>query len=263
MGRSRGLFRLFLDFDVYTGATGESAEQGLSTKVVTSLTQQYQHQNRQVFCDNYFTSVDLFQRLLQNETYACGTARPDRKEYPSELMVDANDMERGEHRFRQHGNLVACVWKDTKHVKMLSTMNHPESTTTVQRTLHDGSRVDVSCPQCIDEYNHNMSGVDMGDQYRGYYRVRLKCRKNYKYIFWFLFGVALTNAFILWSRYRASTCKSLTMKEFRLKVAKSLIGDYMSRKRAGRPRSNLQQPTTPVVLSEHMPTSTTRSTQCT
>lgn len=248
----------FLDFNIYTGATGDT-EHGLSTSVVTSLAQQYQHEKRQVFCDNYFTSVDLFHQLSRNETYACGTARPDRKGYPSELLENAKSMERGEHRFRQYGSLVATVWKDTKHVKMLSTMNHPDSTTTVNRKLHDGSTVDVSCPQCIDDYNHYMSGVDKGDQLRGYYHVRLKCRKNYKYIFWFLFDVAITNAFILMQRYSASTTKPLTMKEFRMHLAKGLIDDYMSRKRAGRPRSNPQPPTTPVTLSEHFPAKTVSS----
>ena len=42
-----------------------------------------------------------------------------------------------------------------------------------------------------------MGGVDDNDQLRGYYHVRLKCRKLYKYIFWFLFDVAIVNSFIV------------------------------------------------------------------
>ena len=49
-----------------------------------------------------------------------------------------------------------------------------------------------------------MGGVDRGDQLRGYYHVRLKCVKNYKYIFWFLFEVAVTNAYIL-THYTVAT----------------------------------------------------------
>ena len=46
-----------------------------------------------------------------------------------------------------------------------------------------------------------MGGVDQNDQLRGYYNVRLKCRKYYKYIFWFLFDLAITNSYILTKRH--------------------------------------------------------------
>ena len=78
-----------------------------------------------------------------------------------------------------------------------------------------------------------MGGVDHNDQLRGYYHVRLKCRKFYKYIVWFLFDVAIVNSFIL--------CKHFThlgitdLKTFRTELAKSLIGSYCSRKHPGRP----------------------------
>lgn len=65
---------------------------------------------------------------------------------------------------------------------MLSTMNRPNSTTTVKHKLNDGSTVEVACPQCIVDYNHFVSGLDKGE-----------------YIFWFLFDVAVTNSFILMS----------------------------------------------------------------
>jgi len=35
----------------------------------------------------------------------------------------------------------------------------------------DGSIVDVRCPQAMVDYNRHMGGVDLGDQYRGYYQV--------------------------------------------------------------------------------------------
>ena len=172
----------FVDFNVYTGATGESPEHGLASQVVMTLTEEYQNQKRQVFCDNYFTSPQLFHALYQNGTYACGTVRLDRKGYPSELSSVAVGLERGHHVFRQCNSLVATIWKDTKDVKMLSTMTQPQATAPVNRKRHDGSTIQIPCPLCIVEYNKYMGGVDEGDQLRGYYRVRLKCRKNYKYI---------------------------------------------------------------------------------
>ena len=46
-------------------------------------------------------------------------------------------------------------------------------------------------------YNTNMGGVDHNDQLRGYYHVRLKCRKFYKYIFWSVFDVAIVVSFFV------------------------------------------------------------------
>ena len=83
-------------------------------------------------------------------------------------------------------------------------------------------------------------GVDHGDQLRGSYSVRLKCTKNYKYIFWFLFDTCVTNAYILHSfDVRSETTDH---KHFRLMLAEQLIGHYMSRKRAGRPRKRPHHP---------------------
>ena len=84
-------------------------------------------------------------------------------------------------------------------------------------------------------YNLYMGGVDLGDQLWGYYHVRLKCTKNYKYIFWFLVDVSPTNAFILHS-FDVQTGTPMTLKQFRLKLAEQLIGTYISRKRIGRAR---------------------------
>ncbi len=83
-----------------------------------------------------------------------------------------------------------------------------------------------------------MGGVDLNDQLRQYYHLRLKSRKNYKYFFWFIVDVALSNAYILtkFDTYLSDTYK--TIKSFRIELAKQMIGDYNSRKRRGRRTSN-------------------------
>ena len=128
--------------------------------------------------------------------------------------------------------MVASAWKDNKVVTILSTSSDPITTGTVLRRQKDGSRIDVPCPQAIISYNKRMGGVDRGDQLRGYYDCRTKSRKFYKYIYHFLFDVSITNAFILHKHYGSNTYKAV--KEFRLQLAKQLIGDYCTRRRAGR-----------------------------
>ena len=70
------------DFQVYTGKEGNVAEKGLGERVVKDLTREIWGKNHHVYCDNYFTSTDLFQELLENGTYACGTIRTNRKGLP-------------------------------------------------------------------------------------------------------------------------------------------------------------------------------------
>ena len=121
---------------------------------------------------------------------------------------------------------------DRKVVTVMSTTSQPEMGTVLRRQK-DGTRITVPCPLSIIDYNQFMGGVDRGDQVRGYYSCRTKCRKFYKYIFHFLFDVAITNAYILQKGYCDSAPFS-TIKAFRLQLASELIGNYCSRRRAGR-----------------------------
>ena len=68
-----------------------------------------------------------------------------------------------------------------------------------------------------------MGGAEKADQLRGYYHV---CPKNYKHVFWFLFDVATTNAFILHLYFSVTTSTPMTLKQFRVKFAEQLIGNH-------------------------------------
>ena len=69
------------DFSVYTGKE-ESAEKNLGPKVVKSLARPLVGGNYHLFFDNFFSTVKLFDDLLEDQIYACGTFRRDRKNVP-------------------------------------------------------------------------------------------------------------------------------------------------------------------------------------
>ena len=71
-----------------------------------------------------------------------------------------------------------------------------------------------------------MAALDKGDQSRGYYHCRIKSRKFYKYIYYFLFDVTITNAFILYRGWSGAT--KITIKQFRIQLAKELIGGIVA-----------------------------------
>ena len=139
---------------------------------------------------------------------------------------------RGDAEIIQWDGVVALLWRDNRVVTLLSTNAQPQQQDSVQRREHDGRRVDVPCPAAMALYNAYMGGVDRNDQLRQSYHVRLKCRKMYRYLFWFIFEIAAANAHILYTHYSGAARKPL--KEFRLELAKGLVGDYSGKKLSGR-----------------------------
>ncbi len=143
--------------------------------------------------------------------------------------------------FLQHDNLIANVWRDNKLVYVMST-NVPHQMTTCARKEKNGSVKDVAIPESIKLYNQYMNGVDRADQLRSYYHYKLKSRKFYMYIFFFLFESCKGNSFVLQKKYSPSPVKFL--KIYRLALAERLIGNYNSRHRYGLPQ--VIQDTAPV-----------------
>ena len=74
-----------------------------------------------------------------------------------------------------------------------------------------------------------MGSVDLNDQLRGYYAIGTKSRKWWRYLFWFCVDVSIVNAFIL--ERKAINHPSMTQLDFRVELAKDLIGEFSSRGR--------------------------------
>ena len=74
----------FHKFQVYTGEEG-SGEKQLGQRVVKDLTQHLKGRNHHVFFDNFFTSEQLLSDLAEDNIFACGTARKDRRGFPPTL----------------------------------------------------------------------------------------------------------------------------------------------------------------------------------
>ena len=207
--------------------------------------------------------------------YGCGTLRSNRNGFPTDLKphlkkglstrenfnVRQCQGAKGDNwktNHKQSNRLAVSLWQDNHPVIIISTNCDPSETTTVQRRQNDGTSISIPCPMSVYVYNKYMGGVDHNDQLRGYYNVRMKGRKFYKYIFWFLFEVALTNSYILSKNY--STCTLSNIKDFRTDLARSLIGEYNSRKRRGRPNSSC--PSTTRFREEHFPTRAPKEGRC-
>lgn len=181
------------------------------------------------FCDNFFTSIKLACDLLRDETYMCGTIRPNRRGFPNGLSpqkAEVKALRKGESKFYRRGNLVASVWKDTRLVCFLSTQSSPVGDKTVNRKQCDGTIIQVPTVPAAMMYNKNMGGVDLNDQQRNYYAVGCKWRKWWRYLLWFLVNVSTVNGHIL--ETEAENHRSRPQLQFRVELAKTLVGEFSS-----------------------------------
>ena len=237
------------EFQVYTGKSDQtsSSEGGLGERVVKKLCERLHGKNHHVYMDNYFSTPKLFTDMERACIYCCGTVRVNRKGLPVELKNKRLLRNQGDFVIFQKGSLTATAWKDKKQVNFLSTNCNPTEIDTVSRRQKDGSRVDVVCPIVSKCYTTYMSGVDRADQLRMQYATCRKAVKWWKYIFWFLFDIAVCNAFICMRESashqlvsRRGKVKLRTQIDFRIKLAEQLIGDFRSlRKRKSTPTVDL------------------------
>ena len=106
------------EFEVYEGKKGDKVEKGLGAQAVMALTEHIHGRYHHVYCDNFFTGVDLFLDLLRKQTYAWGTIRPHRRGFPSDFkpLLKKGLLNREDSRTVQNGYLTVSIWQDTKPI---------------------------------------------------------------------------------------------------------------------------------------------------
>lgn len=156
------LFKLCLeggylyDLKVYCGQESQSnsATETVPTKVVLNLTQDLLGKGRTLCVDNYYTSVELAHKLLDEDTYLLGTLRSNRKNNPKNVIQ--KKLKRGEV-IAQESNTGIYVekWKDKRDVMMLTTKVVPEMVTIRKRAG------EIEKPKTVIEYNKHKSYIDI------------------------------------------------------------------------------------------------------
>ena len=219
------------EFEVYTGRVQQDRpERGLGERVVKELSVKLRGGNYVVNNDNYFTSVPLFESLLDEGILARGTVRINRRGLPRRLLSEPIPKQQGDLKSAQRGRMTAYAWKDKRIVNLLSTADDPTLENTVQRKQKDGSKKEVPCPVALRQYNIYMGGVDRADQLRTQDPTSRMCRRWWTYLFWFLFDVAVSNAFILMKESEAhqrvnkrGNPQPITLLDFRKELSKQLL----------------------------------------
>lgn len=141
-----------------------------------------------VFCDSFFTSIELAKALRNHRTFLTGTIRSNRR-LPATIK-DAN-VDPGTTYFMRQGDhlLAAHKGSNSRHpVRLLSTAISADSSEGV--------------PQIIKAYNNNMGGVDGADMQLSFYSNTRKSLKVWKKMAFHILQRMLLNAYVL---YKSNT----------------------------------------------------------
>ena len=144
---------------------------------------------------NHFNSPSLIEKLFERNVYDIGTVRKDRK-FMLPLMKVDKEMQRG--------------WMDNKSVIMLSTAVDGFNTlAAVQRRQKESAtaKSTFNCPTVVKLYNSGMGGMGLLDQRAAACRLYRKSRcRFYLHIFFDLWDIARTNAFIVFNILLGTVC---------------------------------------------------------
>ncbi len=139
---------------VYTGQGLDNgvSDVGLCTTVVLDLMKGFDHMGVQLYTDNVYTSPLLYCRLYKHQGInACGTVRPQRVGFPSELIIKASEL--------KSLMVLSCMFMvDKRSMYFLSTIHIGErvGNPTVKKRHADGTQADIPCPPCLPDYQKYM-----------------------------------------------------------------------------------------------------------
>lgn len=233
----------FYNFIFYTGSDtkyGTKYENEPKTsRVVLELVDSLLDKGYCLFLDNYYTSVDLVQKLVKKRTDCIGTMRINRKGLPKEIKVK---LKKGDSVAMYKKKIMVQKWKDKKDVLMISTL-HDKTMKKIQ-TRHG----EAEKPSCVVDYNQQMGGVDLSDQCLHFYSTsRTRVRKYYMKIFQHFLSLTTLNSFHIYKKLGGKK-KRLN---FLIELGEKIIEKYAKLDLVERRRSKTPKPTR--LMERHFP----------
>ena len=151
-------------------------------------------------------------------------------------MPNDSNMKRGDTEFQFSENIAAVKWFDNRGVTLVGTALEgcDQISSVSRRAKGQSSKVTVPCPKMVKDYNSNMGGVDLLDQKTAVYRLDRKSSggRYYLRLFFDLMDMCMVNSHIV---YKECYLTGMELLDFKVLVAKSLIGSYNSCQRIAPP----------------------------
>jgi hypothetical protein len=150
--------------------------------------------SRNIYLENYFTSIPLFSMLRKENIDAAGTTRPSGIDFPALLIILRKNwstkLDWGTTVADIVDNVLCIGWQDNNFVLGFSTVhtiheasswvvserNRPSKTSinsAITRKVFGGlPSISLDIPIWVDDYNHNMNSVDLANQFRQPYDTK-------------------------------------------------------------------------------------------
>lgn len=171
------------------GKEGDRPEKGQGQRVVLDMVS-HLGQGYGITTDNFFTSLELADKLLEKNITLCGTLRRNKPYIPKELLPakykkDLSSM----FAFTKNKTLVSYVPKKNSAVILLSTEHTDDK---VSDSEHDYK------PDIIMHYNKTKGAVDTTDKLAKEYTTQRKSNRWPMAIFYHMLDIAAINSYKLW-----------------------------------------------------------------
>jgi hypothetical protein len=168
-----------------------------------------------LYMDNFFTTLPVITQLRELDVGMCGTTRSGNGFPPLLLKLKneaSNQWAYNSLAAIEKENTLCLAWQDNNVVIALSNLhtpketvlrvrNQPRQTSTngalARRAFQGEPQKLIPIPKFIDDYNHNMNGIDVADQLRANYTLQRKARRNWWPYFYWLLDSAIINAYKL------------------------------------------------------------------
>jgi len=232
--------------DPYQGAGVTDQQLGLGGSVVVNLVNKLPPHSYVLYFDNFFTSLRLLQHLSERNIRATGTVRANRIEDCPVMPVDqCKKSVRGTYDYSldTQSSTIVVRWNDNSVVTLASNCHGVEPVGTAQRwSCAEKTRISISQPYLIGQYNRNMGGVDRMDQNISAYRITIRSRKWWWPLFSYLLQVGMQNAWLLYRMTEAAKRRPLSNLEFRRDICNVYYKRYtlerpaVGRSVGGRPK---------------------------
>lgn len=174
------------NLEIYCGQQPEGIYRKSNTPadITHRLLEPWKGKNRNLTCDNWYTSYPLAKDLLKDKVTLVGTLKKNKRELPADFIPNKTRPEGSSvFGFQKDVTLVSYVPKKNRAVILLSTMHDEGSIDTV-----------TNKPDIILDYNANKGGVDTVDKMCGAFSVSRRTRRWPLVIFFQLMNIASINS---------------------------------------------------------------------
>lgn len=206
--------------------------------------------DRNITCDNFFTSYKLAEELQKKHMTIVGTIRKNRVEIPPVLVQLKRKPVYSTEFVYEHklpAILISYVPKKNRSVSLLSTYHNK-----IEFEENEKQK-----PSIISFYNKTKFGVDLMDQMVGTYRCKRKVNRWPMALFCNLLDVSACNAYIIytamfpeWNNSKANA--NIRRRLYLVDVGNALVEAHMARRRRG-PRFSSLSNDPPTSIIQHLP----------